>query len=235
MRPARLDLAISAAMRPAPTPAPDPVSEPPAPSGPPPRRRFALARRLLAPVVAPVANYARRYLQASVEHELRQTQGQVQALSAELAQTQGLLHLALQQQQSTAVVLQAMAAQLNRIEGHSARAEDHGIRIEGLSRKLDGDIAGLPGVFGPRFDELEIKQRPLIAYDDESMAIRMRDGYVLAPRNLPTFVTMLANATSRGLEPGTGDVLRRLVQPGMVVADVGANIGLLTLVMAWAT
>ena len=223
-------------MHPVDAPAPSPpVSEPPAPQGPPPWRRFALARRLLAPVVAPVAHYARRYLQASVEHELRQTQGQVQALAADLAQTQALLHLALQQQQSAAVVLQAMAAQLNRIEGHSARAEDHGVRIEGLGRKLDADIASLPGVFGPRFDELEIKQRPLIAYDEESMAIRMRDGYVLAPRNLPTFVTMLANATSRGLEPGTGDVLRRLIQPGMAVADVGANIGLLTLVMAWAT
>jgi FkbM family methyltransferase len=232
-------------MRPAATPAPEPVSAPAAPAapqGPPPRRRFGLARRLLAPVLSPVANYARRYLQASVEHELRQTQGQVQALYAELQaahvridHNRELLHLVLQQQQASAVALQAMAAQLARIEGHSARAEDHGIRIEGLSRKLDGDIAGLPGVFGPRFDELEIKQRPLIAYDDESMAIRMRDGYVLAPRNLPTFVTMLANATSRGLEPGTGDVLRRLIQPGMTVADVGANIGLLTLVMAWAT
>lgn len=222
-------------MRPADMPASDPPPAPPAPPSPPPRRRFGLARRLLAPVVAPIAHYARRYLQASVEHELRQTQDQIRVLSADLAQTQRLLQLALQQQQSSAVVLQAVVAQLNRIEGHSARAEDHGIRIEGLSRKLDGDIAGLPGVFGPRFDELEIKQRPLIAYDEESMAIRMRDGYVLAPRNLPTFVTMLANATSRGLEPGTGDVLRRLIQPGMVVADVGANIGLLTLVMAWAT
>ena len=219
-----------------------PPSLPTPPAGPPPRRRFGFARRLLAPVLSPVANYARRYLQASVEHELRQTQGQVQALSAELQaahvridHNRELLHLVLQQQQASAVALQAMAAQLTRIEGHSARAEDHGIRIEGLSRKLDSDIAGLPGVFGPRFDELEIKQRPLIAYDEESMAIRMRDGYVLAPRNLPTFVTMLANATSRGLEPGTGDVLRRLIQPGMAVADVGANIGLLTLVMAWAT
>lgn len=253
MRPVRLDLAISSAMRPAATPAPEPMSEtvsaPPAPQGPPPRRRFGLARRLLAPVLAPVAHYARRYLQASVEHELRQAQGQIQALSTELQaahvridHNRELIHLVLQQQQASAVALQAVATQLTRIEGHSARAEghsaraeDHGIRIEGLSRKLDGDIAGLPGVFGPRFDELEIKQRPLIAYDEESMAIRMRDGYVLAPRNLPTFVTMLANATSRGLEPGTGDVLRRLIRPGMAVADVGANIGLLTLVMAWAT
>ncbi|ATC23957.1 FkbM family methyltransferase [Caulobacter vibrioides] len=247
MRPARLDLAISAAMRTNRAPQPEgDADQPPAPStppaGPPPRRRFGFARRLLAPVLSPVAHYARQYLQASVEHELRQTQGQLHALSAELNAAQAridhnreLMHLMLQQQQASAVAMQSVLAQLARIEGHSARAEDHGIRIEGLSRKLDGDIAGLPGVFGPRFDELEIKQRPLIAYDEESMAIRMRDGYVLAPRNLPTFVTMLANATSRGLEPGTGDVLRRLVQPGMVVADVGANIGLLTLVMAWAT
>ena len=223
------------------------ASPPPHP-GPPPRRRFGLARRLLAPVLAPVANYARRYLQASVEHELRQTQAQLNGLAAELhaAQarldhTQTLLHLVLQQQQAAAGATQAIAAQLARIEGHSARAEDHGVRIENLSRGISSDLDKLPGlidripaVFGPRFDELEIKQRPLIAYDDESTAIRMRDGYVLAPSALPTFVTMLANATSKGLEPGTGDVLRRLVQPGMTVADVGANIGLLTLVLAWA-
>lgn len=231
------------------TPNASPDAPAPAPSGPPPRRRFGLARRLLAPVLSPVANYARRYLQASVEHELRQAQGHLNVLSSELHATQArldhtqtLLHLVLQQQQAAAVATQAIATQLARIEGHSARAEDHGVRIEGLSHRIEGlghkiedDLARLPGLFGPRFDELEIKQRPLIAYDDESMAIRMRDGYVLAPRALPTFVTMLANATSKGLEPGTGDVLRRLIQPGMTVADVGANIGLLTLLMAWAT
>ena len=197
------------------------------PGGPPPRRRFAFARRLLGPVLSPVANYARRYLQATVEHELRQTQHHLNALSGELHatqarldQTQTLLHLVLQQQQISAAALQSMTAQLAHIQNRGDQAY--------------GELAALPGLLGPRFDELEIKQRPLIAYDDESMAIRMRDGYVMAPRNLPTFVTMLANATSKGLEPGTSDVLRRLVQPGMVVADVGANIGLLTLVLAWA-
>lgn len=232
MRPARLDLAMSSAMR-GPV-AEQPTAPPLPPPGPPPRRRFALARRLLAPVLSPVASYARRYLQASVEHELRQTQTHLYALStdlhatqARLDQTQTLLHLVLQQQQVAAAGMQAMTAQLSRIEPSTQRIEARG------DRTLD-ELARLPGVFGPRFDELEIKQRPLIAYDDESMAIRMRDGYVLAPRALPTFVTMLANATSKGLEPGTGDVLRRLVQPGMVVADVGANIGLLTLLLAWA-
>lgn len=221
---------------------------PPPPAGPPPRRRFAFARRLVGPLLSPIAHYARRYLQASVEHELRQTQGQINVLAGELHATQArldhtqtLLHLVLQQQQAAALVSQTMSAQLARIEGHSARAEDHGIRIEGLAHKIEGlnhglgdDLARLPGLFGPRFDELEIKARPLIHYDAESTAIRMRDGYILAPTALPTFVTMLANATSRGLEPGTGDVLRRLVQPGMIVADVGANIGMITLIMAWA-
>ena len=228
MRPARLDMAISSAMR-SPVEAAQTRSAPP-PSGggsdgPPPRRRFGFARGLIGPLVGPIANYARRYLQASVEHQLGETRAHLGALSTELYatqvrldQTQAMLQMVVQQQQASTAILQAMSAQLGRIELRNTQGF--------------GELASM---FGPRFDELEIKARPLIAYDDESMAIRMRDGYVMAPRALPTFVTMLANATSRGLEPGTGDVLRRLVQPGMVVADVGANIGLLTLVMAWAT
>lgn len=237
MRPARLDLAISSAMR-APAAAETPEAAPSPPAGPPPRRRFGFARRLLAPVLSPVASYARRYLQASVEHELREARGHLNALSADLDATRGhldtlsadfravnlrldqthaLLHMALKQSDEAT---RALSAHLSRLE---TRGDQFG-----------SELARLPGLFGPRFDELEIKARPLIHYDAESTAIRMRDGYVLAPTALPTFVTMLANATSRGLEPGTGDVLRRLIQPGMVVADVGANIGLLTLIMAWA-
>jgi len=164
-------------------------------------------------VLAPIANYARRYLQASVEHELRALSSDVQAVRRQLDLTLSQLDLSLSQNER-------LATALARLE---ARAERSGETVDSL-----------PSLLGPRFDELEIKLRPLIHYDDESVAIRMRDGYVLAPRALPTFVTMLANATSKGLEPGTGDVLRRLVRPGMTVADVGANIGLLTLVMARA-
>ncbi len=233
MRPPRLDMAISSAMRTPPPEAPAPENAAPA-DGPPPRRRFDLVRRLLASVVGPLAHYVRRYLQASVEHELRQAHSHLNLLSAELHatqarldHTQSLLHLVLQQQQVAAATMQTMSAQLARIEPATRHIQDRGDQAY-------GELARLPGMFGPRFDELEIKARPLIAYDAESTAIRMRDGYILAPTALPTFVTMLANATSRGLEPGTGDVLRRLVQPGMVVADVGANIGLLTLILAWS-
>jgi len=223
-------MAIRSAMRP-PQSATSVADPAPQPAGPPPRRRFGFARRLLGPVLSPVANYARRYLQASVEHELRETRGHLNALSAELQavnlrldQTHALLHMALKQSDEAT---RALSAHLSRLEPPLARLEMRG-------DQFGSELARLPGLFGPRFDELEIKARPLIHYDAESTAIRMRDGYILAPTALPTFVTMLANATSRGLEPGTGDVLRRLVQPGMVVADVGANIGLLTLIMAWA-
>jgi FkbM family methyltransferase len=47
-------------------------------------------------------------------------------------------------------------------------------------------------------------------------------------------VTMLAGATSGGLEPGTRKALRRLARPGMACADIGANVGLLTLALARA-
>lgn len=281
----------------------------PPPAPPPGRRKFRLIRRLLASTAGPVAHYIRRYLQASVEHELREARAQLTALSHDMAGVQQRLDrsqqaldtLLLQQgamlrQQDTLLLNQT--ALLGQQDG-MVRQQDGLLRQQdGLLRTVDDmlplqhalatqqgvllikqdalvgqqqamlhrqdlatqafhtvsdaltlqlnavqaqgaqtaqDLVQLPGLFGPRFDELDIKQRPLVPYDDESMGIRMREGYVLAPRSSPAFVTMLANASSRGLEPGTRDTLMRLVQPGMTVADIGANIGLLTLVCATAT
>lgn len=198
--------------------APEPAPAPPSPA--PPRRRLGWARRLLAPVLSPLASYARRYLQASVEHELRETQGRLHVVSSDLAMISADLHAMGRRLELSLQQNEQLAAALTRLEARAGRSGEA--------------IEALPALFGPRFDELEIKLRPLIHYDADSVAIRMREGYVLAPRALTTFVTMLANATSKGLEPGTGDVLRRLARPGMAVADVGANIGLLTLVMAQA-
>jgi FkbM family methyltransferase len=225
------------------------------PSPTPPRRRLAAPRRLAAALFGRVADYARRYFQASVLHELKQSQALSATLLEELRATR--MHVA--HLDATVTALSAamegvnqQAQQLGRrvdavalststtAEGlaeQGAMALANVERLKGLEmigRSSLSQLETIPALFGPRFDELEIKLRPLIPYDEESVAIRMREGYVLAPRALPTFVTMLANATSKGLEPGTSDVLRRLVRPGMAVADVGANIGLLTLVMASA-
>jgi FkbM family methyltransferase len=85
-----------------------------------------------------------------------------------------------------------------------------------------------------RCDELEIKVRPMIPFDADSWAIRLAEGYAMVPRSEPYFAVMMANAGSGGLEPGTRQVLKALIEPGMVAADVGANVGLLTLACAFA-
>lgn len=107
--------------------------------------------------------------------------------------------------------------------------------MRGQLEDAKAGLAALPPLIGPRFDELEIKVRPLIAFDDESYAVRLADGYLMTPQSEPTFTVMLANAPSGGLEAGTRRVLRALIEPGMAVADVGANVGLLTLACARAT
>jgi FkbM family methyltransferase len=95
-------------------------------------------------------------------------------------------------------------------------------------------LRAIPAMFGPRFDEIEVKLRPLIPFDETSWAVRFRDGYVMVPSDKPLFLTMLADATSAGLEPGTRRVLQALAPVGGAAADVGANIGLLTIALARA-
>lgn len=161
-----------------------------------------------------VADYARRYLTASVEHRLTHVltlqnaaQDRLEALSGQVVRLELVLHR---------LVEAVDAATLS---------------VGGVSR----DVKDLPGLMGPRFDELDIKIRPLIEFDESSYAVRLRDGYAMVPRQEPMFAVMVANASSGGLEPGTRRVLTSLIRPGMSVADVGANVGLLTLSCAVAT
>ena len=154
-----------------------------------------------------LADYARRYLTASVEHRLTHV-----LASQNVAQDR----------------LEALSGQVIRLE----------MLLHRLTETSDATALGLrdlPGLMGPRFDELDIKVRPLIEFDETSYAVRLRDGYAMVPRYEPIFAVMVANASSSGLEPGTRQVLTSLIRPGMGVADVGANVGLLTLSCAVAT
>lgn len=110
-----------------------------------------------------------------------------------------------------------------------ALAQGAAVRREGAAR-LDAAASAIGG----RFDEFEYKVRPLIPFDETAWAVRLGDGYVLAPKTEPMLLVMLADATSGGLEPGTRRLLRALLDPGMQAADVGASIGLLTLACARA-
>ncbi len=184
---------------------------------PPPYRPTSLRGRLFGRL----ADYARRYLTASVEHRLTLTQSEIGLMRAQLDRVEDLNRR-----------LERYIADLN------ANAVEHrqilAAQIWQSRDDLTGRVDAIGGILGPRFDELEIKVRPLIAYDEASYAVRLRDGYAMVPKSQPAFALSIANATSGGLEPGTRTVLQALIRPGMAVADVGANIGLLTLAAAVA-
>lgn len=213
------------------------------PAPPPPRWR-----RLLRFLKRP-AEFARGFLQAPMQHRAN-------LLAADIAR---VLELAEELRNRTAALegdLRGLAAFVDRSQEDSRRrlvalealARDEELRANASESRLLARIGELEAqiglvesrasliaqTVGPRFDELEIKVRPLIDYDAESCAVRMADGYVMASRNDPVVLTMLADAGSGGFEPGLRQVLRRLLLPGMTAVDVGANIGLLTLACARA-
>ena len=191
------------------------VGERAAPSLQPPDAGVAASPRTLrGRLFGRLADYARRYLTASVEHRLTLIQDQ------------------LHQQQALALGLERQNAVLRDLATRQASVLD---RLEAaLGRtgaRIDDSIA-LTSAFGPRFDELEIQARPFVELDDHTFAKRLRDGYVLAPKSNAGFSLMLADATADGLEPGVRRVLAALALPGMTAVDVGANVGLLTLTLA---
>ena len=217
---ADLSLSITNALN---TPTEAPGTDPLADQAPPPPTSLSNPQpaSLRGRLFGRVADYARRYLTASVEHRLTHVltlqnaaQDRLEALSGQVARLEMVLHRLVEA--VDAATLSVDAATLS---------------VGAVAR----DVKDLPGLMGPRFDELDIKVRPLIEFDEASYAVRLRDGYAMVPRQEPIFAVMVANASSEGLEPGTRRVLTSLIRPGMGVADVGANVGLLTLSCAVAT
>lgn len=83
-----------------------------------------------------------------------------------------------------------------------------------------------------RLHQIDIKVRGPLDYDDKTRAVRTVDGYVLIPKAARELYILLADAPAEGLEPGTHRCLKALVDPGMTVVDVGANVGMLSLALA---
>lgn len=235
-------------------------TEPPAASEELPRPARPAWRRRLAFLKRP-AEFVRGFLQAPVHNRIDRVDQALDRAAARQAESQ---HVLVQQVLQLASILQRQVlvqqTQLARqdetlatlralVEQQSLRAQAQDAsrdawrgdvhlrldRIDQLLAAVEARASLLASVVGPRFDELEIKVRPLVPYDDQSTAVRLADGYVMAPKDDPVVLTMLADAPSGGFEPGVRQVIRSLVQPGMRVADVGANLGLLTLAAARAT
>jgi FkbM family methyltransferase len=95
-------------------------------------------------------------------------------------------------------------------------------------------VERLEGIIGDRLHEIDIKSRGPHDYDDNAVAVRLNDGYVLVPKSAIKLRILLADAPADGLEPGTTRIIRRLLRPGMTAVDVGANVGALTLTCARA-
>lgn len=172
-----------------------------------------------------VADYARRYLTSSLEHRLT-------LMFQEVARLQIQADATLRRLDDAAARFERFEAAFGQVSAAQQQAAlaQHTETEQTLAAARE--VLGTLSLFGGRFDELEIKARPMIAFDEASYAVRLREGYVFLPRAHPMFAVMVANATSEGLEPGVRRVLRALILPGMAAADVGANVGLLTLAMA---
>ena len=189
----------------------------------PPTMRRSLPRRLLRRLFIRYIEYARRYLTASVEHRLTLQQEATARL------LEGLM-----EQRAGVQLLSRIGDSLDAHRLETARAREELAALRSQLAALQNEVRGVPGIIGPRLDELDIKVRPMIAFDDESYAVRLRDGYAMVPRDQPLFAVMVANASSGGLEPGVRRVLQALALPGATAADVGANVGLLTLALGFA-
>lgn len=119
-----------------------------------------------------------------------------------------------------------VGALLGKVDHLTAMTAEMGSQVARL-QKLEGMLAD-------RFHALEIKVRGPHEFDAETDAIRLNDGYVLVPKRARKLRLLLADAPPDGLEPGTAQVIRRLLSKGMTAIDVGANVGALTLVCARA-
>ncbi|WP_159059379.1 FkbM family methyltransferase [Rhodopseudomonas palustris] len=121
----------------------------------------------------------------------------------------------------TEVIVGALGSVHQVLETQSARADEMINAIGAARHTLDS-----------RLHQIDIKIRGPLDYDDTTRAVRTVDGYVLVPKTARELYILLADAPAEGLEPGTHRCLKALVDPGMTIADVGANVGMLTLSFA---
>lgn len=125
-----------------------------------------------------------------------------------------------------------LTARLDALHPKADAALTHG---ESAARGIVGLQQGMAHVqhtLDARLHQIDIKIRGPLDYDDTTRAVRTVDGYVLVPKAARELYILLADSPAEGLEPGTHRCLKALVDPGMTVVDVGANVGMLSLAFA---
>ena len=105
-----------------------------------------------------------------------------------------------------------LRAELDDIQVYEAQIQ---ALVEGLHSKVDTAV-----------------RRHSIRYNEDTEAIRTDYGYVLVPSNDLPLILHILFTPSHGYEWGTSQVMKTVVAEGMNVADVGANVGMHTLLLA---
>jgi FkbM family methyltransferase len=108
--------------------------------------------------------------------------------------------------------------------------------IGGLTDKLVGVSTDLR-VLGPQFERIELyglttAQRVAIHCGENAVMVRTKVGYLLCAADDYALIATLIE--SGDLEPGTRKLIQRVLAPGDVFVDVGANIGMHTIAAAHA-
>jgi FkbM family methyltransferase len=174
-------------------------------------------RRLFQKVRKPL-DLARRFLVGGVDMKLDVALKKIDHLTARMdalhPKTDQLLNRADLVARISGTLQQASVGQSDRLDG------------------MIGQVAAVQHALDTRLHQIDIKIRGPLDYDEATRAVRTVDGYVLVPKAARELYILLADSPAEGLEPGTHRCLKALVDPGMTVVDVGANVGMLSLAFA---
>jgi len=145
-----------------------------------------------------------------------------------------LRHELITSQQQAVAALQAQVEQ--HIGAMEARAEQRWLSL--IASLQQGTLpAAITAVIAPRLDVLEqygyaAARQVIIPCGPDRLLIKTEAGYVLCPVSDLSIVACLADTGD--LERGTRVLIQRLLEPGAVFVDVGANLGIHTLAAATA-
>lgn len=133
-------------------------------------------------------------------------------------------------------LITAQAQFEQRIEAMEARSEQRLLALAADMRQST-PLAAMAAHITPRFDVLEqyayaTARRVIIPCGPDRVLIKTEAGFVLCPVSDLSIIACLADTGD--LERGTRVLIQRLLEPGAVFVDVGANLGIHTLAAATA-
>lgn len=178
---------------------------------------LSLKRRLFQMVRAPL-DLGRRFLTGGLDMKLDVVLKKLDHVTARL----DALHPKTDQVLSRADIIARLSGTLQQNSVSQSERTDELIR----------QLGAVHNTLDTRLHQIDIKVRGPLAYDEATRAVRTVDGYVLVPKAARELYILLADSPAEGLEPGTHRCLKALVDPGMTVVDVGANVGMLSLALA---